>query len=177
MPFTNHVSWKNTQKEDDVLRRVYSHLSSESRPGKKEKNLKTIRRYLQYLTISNSGLLVQRKSNSFHPTFEAIAIPHNLLGGLIIALHIKSNHPSKSQFKKVWHRHFFVDADKLIDGCTQFYHLCNSLKQIPNELFEQSNFKIPKILGQQFFADILRRAGQSILVVREVLYYLQQLQL
>ena len=80
------------------------------------------------------------------------------------------NHPSKSEFKKVWDRYVFaLDADKLIDGCTQLCHLCNSLKQIPNELFEQSTSKIPKILAEQFFADILWRAGQSVLAVREVL--------
>ena len=149
MPSTNHVSWKNAQKEDNDLRRVYSHLSSGSRPDKKEKNLKTIRRYLQYLTISNSGLLVNRKSNPFHQTFETIAIPQNLLCGLINDLHVKLNHPSKTQFKKVWYRYFFaLDADKLIDKCTQFCHLCNSLKQIPNKLFAQSTSKIPKILGE-----------------------------
>ena len=52
---------------------------------------------------------------------------------------------------------------------TQFCHLCDSLKQIPNKVFKQSTSKIPKILGEQFFEYILRRAGQSILVVREVL--------
>ena len=170
MPFTNHVSWKNTQKEDNDDRRIYSHLSSGSRPGKTEKNLKTIRRYFQYLTISNSGLLVHRKSNSFHPTFETIAIPQNLLCGLINTFYIKLDHPSKTQFKKVWHRYFFaLDADKLIDECTQFCHACNSFKQIPNKLFKLSTSKIPKILEEEFFADILRRAGQSILVVKEVL--------
>ena len=61
IPCTNHVSWKNAQKEDNDLRRVYSHLSSGSQPGRKKKNLKTTRRYLQYLTVSNSGLLVHRK--------------------------------------------------------------------------------------------------------------------
>ena len=170
IPFTNHVSWKNAQKEDNDLRRVYSHLSSGSQPGRKKKNLKTIRRYLQYLTISNSGLLVHRKSNHFHPIFEAIAIPQNLLCGLLNTLHIRLNHSSKIQCKKVWHRYFFaLDADKLIDEWTQFCHFSNSLKQIPNELFEQSTSKIPEILGEQFFPDILRRAGQSILVVRESL--------
>ena len=114
-------------------------------------------------------MLLHRKSNPFYPTFETVAVPQKLLCGLINALHIKLNHPSKTQFKKVWHRYLFaLDADKLIDECTQFCHLCNSLKQIPNELFEQSTSKIPKILGEQFFADILRRAGQSILAVREV---------
>ena len=90
------------------------HLSSGSWPGKKEKNLKTVRCYLQYLTISNSDLLVHRKSNPFHPKFETIPITQNLLCGLINALHIKLKHPSKTQFKKVWHRYFFaLDADKL----------------------------------------------------------------
>ena len=89
---------------------------------------------------------------------------------LINTLHIKLNHPSKTQFKKVWHRYFFVlGSDKLIDEFTQFCHLCNSLKQIPDELFEQSTSKTRKILGEQFFADTLRTAGQSMLVFREVL--------
>ena len=170
MPFTNNISWKNNQKEDNDHRRVCSHLSCGSRPGKTEKNLKAIRRYFQYLTISNSGLVVNRKSNPFHSTFETIAIPQNLLCGLINTFYIKLNHPSKTQFKRVWHRYFFaLDADKLIDECTQFSHSCNSFKQIPNKLFKQSTSKIPRILGVKFFADILRKAGQSILVVKEVL--------
>ena len=78
MSFKNHVSWKKTQKEGSDLCRVYSHLSSRSRPCKKENNLKTIRRYLRYLTTSNSGLLVHQKSNLFYPTFEAIAVPQNV---------------------------------------------------------------------------------------------------
>ena len=81
------------------------------------------------------------------------------------------NHPSKTQFKKVWHRYLFaLDTDKLIDECTQFRYSCNSLKQIPQKLFEKSTCKILKILGEQFFVDILRRAGQSTSVVRGVLF-------
>ena len=52
---------------------------------------------------------------------------------------------------------------------TQFCHLCDPLKQISNKVFKQSTSKIPKILGEQFFEDILRRAEQSILVIREIL--------
>ena len=95
-----------------------------------------IRHYLQYLIISNSSLLVHGKSNLFHPTFETIAIPKILLRGLINALQIKLNHPSKTKFKKVWHRCFFaLDAGKLIDECTQFCHLCNSLTLFRMDFF------------------------------------------
>ena len=74
---------------------------------------------MQYLTISNSGMLVHRKSNPFNPTFDTIGISQNLLCVFIETLHIKLNHPSKTQFKKVWHRYFFELApDKLIDECT-----------------------------------------------------------
>ena len=44
----------------------------------KKNNFKTIRCYLRYLTISNSGLLVHQKSNLFYPTSEAIAVPQNV---------------------------------------------------------------------------------------------------
>ena len=77
MCFKNYVSWKKTQKEGNDLCRVYSHLLSRYRTCKK-KNFKTIRCYLRYLTISNSGLLVHQRSNLFYPTFEAIAVPQNV---------------------------------------------------------------------------------------------------
>ena len=68
-------------------------------PARREKNLKTLRRYLQFLAIFNFDSLVHRKFNPFHPTFKTIAIPQNLLCELINALHIKLYHPSKTQFK------------------------------------------------------------------------------
>ena len=63
MPFYNKSSWKTAQKADKDLNRVYSQLKSGTRPGKKEKDLKAVRRYFQVASISNDGLLIHRKKN------------------------------------------------------------------------------------------------------------------
>ena len=44
MPFYNTPAWKESQKQDPDLKRCYSQLSSGTRPGKKERNLKDVRR-------------------------------------------------------------------------------------------------------------------------------------
>ena len=41
MPFYNTNSWKMAQKADKDLNRVYSHLSSGTRSGKKEEKIKS----------------------------------------------------------------------------------------------------------------------------------------
>ena len=58
MPFYSMNSWKTAQKADKDLNRVYSQLSAGTRLGKKERNLKTVRRYFQIASISDKGVLV-----------------------------------------------------------------------------------------------------------------------
>ena len=148
MPFTSLPAWKNAHKTDQELKRVYSELAAGSRPGRKEKNLKHIRRYLQIVTISPSGILVVRKPNPYRADDELIVVPQSLTSELIAALHLKLNHSTKSQLKKIWDRYFFsLNADKVIADCTTSCHLCNSLKRLPNELFEQFSSSVPQTVG------------------------------
>ena len=53
MSFYSMNSWKTAQKADKDLTHVYSQLSAGTRPGKKERNLKTVRRYFQIASISD----------------------------------------------------------------------------------------------------------------------------
>ena len=63
MPFYNLRSCKEAQKLDADLKRTHAQLLSGTRPGKKEKHLKTTRRYFQVASISDFGLLIHRKPN------------------------------------------------------------------------------------------------------------------
>ena len=92
--------WKEAQKMDPILQRTFSQLSSGTRPGKKEKNLKILRKYLQVASISSNGTLIHRKANPYGRNFEVIVVPQSLPKGLISALHIRLGHPTKSQFRK-----------------------------------------------------------------------------
>ena len=102
------MAWKVAQKDDPDLKRCYSQLSSGIRLGKKERNLKFLRRYLQVAEISDSGVLIHRKSNPYGRDFELMIVPNALAAGLISALHLRLGHPTKTQFKKLWGRYFFA---------------------------------------------------------------------
>ena len=118
------------------------------------------------MSISDSGLLINRKNNPYGKDYELIIVPGQLARGLISALHLN---PPKSQFKKVWNRHFFaLESEKLIEDCTQSCALCTALQPIPRELFEQGTHEIPPAVGKLFSADIIRREGQKIFVLVDV---------
>ena len=166
MPFYNFRTWKEAQKLDADLKRTHAQLLSGTRPGKKENNLKTIRRYFQVASISDIGLLIHRKPNPYGRDYELIIVPQNLAAGLISALHIRLGHPTKSQFKKLWGRYFFsIYADELIGNCTESCSLCSSLQTMPKELFEQSTSPMPTVIGSSFSADVIKREKQKILVL------------
>ena len=170
MPFYNMQAWRDAQKEDKDLKRVYAQLRSGTHIGKKEKNLKEVRQLMKIASISQNGVLIRRKPNAFGRDYELIIIPQNLASGLISVLHIRLGHPTKTQFRKLWDRYFFAqNAEELIDECTKSCTLCESLKKVPRELFQQSTTNLPEAVGQEFTADVLRRSQQKLLVVLEKL--------
>ena len=77
MPFYKLQSWKNAGKEDLDLKRCYAQLSAGTRLGKKEKI------YLQVAVISDSGLLVHRKSNPYGRDYGQIIVQSSLAPDII----------------------------------------------------------------------------------------------
>jgi hypothetical protein len=112
--------------------------------------------------------VVVRKEEPFSPSRDCIIVPRPVMDGLLTALHVKLNHPSRHQLKQVVLRYFYaVDLDKALDRCSQSCHICASLKKIPNCLIEQSTSDPPDAVGISFAADVMKRTKQLILVVRE----------
>ena len=141
MPFYNKNVWKDAQKQDPDLKRTYAQLLAGTRPGKKEKHLKNIRKYLQIESISDNDLLICKRNNPYGRDFEAIIVLQALTSGIISALHLQLGHPTKSQLKKIWNRYYFaLDSDSLINECTESCSLCNSLKTLPKNIVEQSSY-------------------------------------
>ena len=168
MPYYNYTSWTSVQKQDPELRRVFSQLSSGTRPGRKEKHLKTIRKYLQIASISHNNTLAHRKVNPNGKDFELIVVPQCFAPGLISALHLRFGHPTKTQFRKIWDRYFYaLDCEKLIKDCTESCSLCISLKTLPKETFKQSTSGVPDAIGKVFSADVIRREKQKIFIIMD----------
>ena len=168
LPFTSRSSWKVTQLECPDLRKVHAHLSAGTRPSKKSRNLKDIKRYLQYVTIGPDGLLIVKRSSPFNSTTDRIVVPRTVLNGLITALHLKLDHPSLHQLKLVAQRYFFaLDMNSVLQEVSDSCHSCASLKSLPQPPPSFSTSDAPEAIGINYASDIMRRNRQKFLVVRE----------
>ena len=171
MPFLSQSSWRSAQQSDHVCRTAFSHLINGTRPSKKtNKDSREVKAILRSASVNrNKTLLIVRKQDPYVGSRELIYCPKEISSGLILAIHLMFNHASKSQLKKLYDRYFFsTGSSKAIDDVVNDCITCNSLKKVPRELFTQST-SITSTPGKRLSADVMRRAGQKILVVRDML--------
>jgi hypothetical protein len=129
MPFTSRAPWYATQLECPNLRRAHAHLKQGTRPLKKETNIKDTKRYINAVTLANDGMIVYREELPFHQVRERIVVPRAVLDGLLTALHIRLDHPSQCQLRRIFNRYFFaLDIDKALGLTSTNCHHCMSLK-------------------------------------------------
>ena len=168
LPFTTRSAWADIQTSCPDLRRVHAHLKQGTRPSKKLTNIKDVKRLLNVASISRDGLLVVKRNPAFMPPVELIVVPRSVLDGLLTALHIQLDHPSRHQLLLVVQRHFFaLDLTVAINQITSSCHTCASLQKFPSTLISQSSDEPPEVVGITFAADVIRRNRQFILVLRE----------
>ena len=114
-PYNSPAAWKATQQDCPSFRRAYTHLTQGTRPNKKSKQIKDVKRYLKDCSIGRDGILVVRCEMPFAQTQDLTIVLRQVLPGLLSALHLKLGHPSKYQLTKVSHRYFSaLDVDSLI---------------------------------------------------------------
>lgn len=168
MPFLTPGTWKGSQQDCPTLRRVYAHLTQGTRPGKKATKVRNLKRYLQVCSIGKDGMLVVRKQRPFAPSLDLTVIPTHILPGLLSALHLRLQHPTKLQLAKVFHRYFYaLDSDQCIDTVTGQCPQCASIAKLPRELEEFTTSGDPPELGSNFACDVLCRARQRIFILRD----------
>ena len=171
MPFLNTSAWRSAQQADPVLRKAFAHLSAGTRPSKKGKNSGSLKTYLRLGSIDESkGVLVVKKEDPYVGSRNLIICPSELASGLITALHLQCDHPSKYQLQRVFSRYFYaINSTQCISNITDNCNMCSSVKKIPPELFEQSSSRSAKAPGEKLAADVICRNKQKILVVRDTL--------
>ena len=156
VPFTTHSSWIQIQSECPDLRRTNAHLQQATRSSKKLTNTKDVKRYLNALTIAKDGLLVVRKTDPLSLSTELVVVPRSVLDGLVTALHIKLDHPSKHQLLMMMKRTFYaLDMQAAVARVTESCHMCVSLKKLPPQAVQHATDEPPKVVGVSFAADIL----------------------
>jgi len=168
MPFTSRIAWLDTQRDCPDLRRTHAYLSQGTRPSKKLTNIPDVKRYIRAVTIASDGLLVVRQDRPFLPTQQRIVVPRDILCGFLTALHMRFNHPTTHQMTQLFNRYFFaLDLERAVKLTHQSCHQCQSLLSIPKYLHPQSSSPAPSRIGSCFAADVMRRYGQLIFVLRE----------
>ena len=166
--FTTRSTWHHLQRPCRDLKRVHAHLSQGTRPSKKQRGINDLRRYLKQAVIARDGLLVVCQTVPFAGARERIVIPRRLVHGVITALHLKLNHPSKYQLRQIVNRYFFaLNMESVIAHVCDSCEVCVSLRDVPNEFRDQSTSVPEDTIGRNFAADVIRRAKQNILIVRE----------
>ena len=135
LPFTTRSAWQQIQHDCPDLRRVHAHLNQGTRPSKKLTNIRDVKHYLSSVSIASDGLLVVKHTQPFVPVAEAIVVPRSVLDGLLTALHVKLNHPSRHQFQMVLQRQYFaLDLNDAISRVTSACNTCASLKSFSSSL-------------------------------------------
>ena len=130
--------------------------------------IRNVKRYLQVATIGRDGVPVVKQSVPFTPVRNLIIVPQQVLSGRITALHLRLQHPSKSQLVQVFNRQFHaLDSDAEIKFVTAGCAQCSSLATFPKEIVELSTSQPMSKLGSAFACDVLVRARQKILVIRD----------
>ena len=168
VPYASRSAWSQIQKECPDLVEVYKYISEGTSPSRKKKGYTDVRRYLGVVSLAPSDkLLIVKHTELFKRASERIVIPRKISVGLLTALHIQLNHPSKLQLKQVFSRAFFaLDMDSIVSDIVDSCYTCAALKNIPSQFHQQST-STPNKIGSTFSADVLRGYGQFILIMRE----------
>lgn len=168
VPFSSRTSWHEMQHSCKHLSRACAHLKQGTIPSRKATDIRDVRRYLNLASIAKDGLMVVNQHGAFKPKSEKIIVPRMFLPGLLTSLHLKLQHPSRSQLKQIFKRAYYaLDLDDAVTVCTSSCHVCKSLSDMPNNFTEQTTHSKPDTVGAYFAADVCQRSTQHIFLLRE----------
>ena len=145
MPFLQRSAWLKVQRNDKTHQQLAHLLKTSQSPEKKRTggehtNLKRLHNLYKkgQLKLNSEGLFVCTYTDHNHGSYNAISVPSQMFPGLVQALHLKFNHPSKMQLQKLIARHFYSPgSSRIIDEITANCVTCASLKQLPQQLFSE----------------------------------------
>ena len=164
IPLGSRKTWLDVQKSDPDCNKVFNMKSSGDVPRRKTTNSNINRIFRE--TIIHQGLLVHRVFDDKRmKEVDKVVVPPTYLDSVLIVLHIKLNHPTQYQLKQVFERHFF--SPKLEPALLILYEscfICISLEKFPKELETFNPTLFPDHPGTHFNVDVIKRAGQLILV-------------
>ena len=124
-----------------------------------------INHFFKHAKLKYGLLVVQSYNPKLLRETDKIVIPPSFLPTVLAALHHRANHPSKHQMLQVINRYFFTSGldhhlNELFSQCP----LCAAMKKFPTTTSRTTVYKPPTTPGNHMNSDIIKRAGQLIMV-------------
>ena len=173
MPMTQRKVWKNIQKHDPIHCKLSDLILTQQLPESKKRKgdftkLKLLHNlYTQGKLFIDNDDLIMVKVPEGCLNGAVISIPPSLFPGVINALHIKLDHPSRAQLTSLVGRYFYTPGWRaVVDEVSLQCHQCATLRPLPKVLLEDSTSP-PQGLATHFAADVIERNTQKILILRE----------
>ena len=164
IPLGSRQVWMNIQKSDPSCLAVFRLKTLGELPRKKG-STPFINKIHKESVIHQGLLMVKSFDNRKMREVLKVVIPPTFLDSILTILHIRLNHPKKSQLKLIFNRYFFSPkSDAALDTLYSSCHTCVSLMKLPKEMeiFNPSQF--PDHPGMVLNSDVLKRSSQLILV-------------
>ena len=176
MPYSQVRTWVTLQRKDPVISKLVKLIEVGQKPKQKRtggnntilKNLHS--QFIKgNLKINSSGLVTVTHPDNSGTTRNLIVVPSPLFPGLVTSIHLRLQHPTKHQMNKFLGQYFFCPGSSTMVGeCVDNCYTCISLKSIPPALFSEATTQ-PETFGTRFSVDVMKRNGQNILFLVEVL--------
>ena len=176
-PYSNRIAWKKAQQNNPPCAFATTFLKTGKTPPKAVgkhagQYFNEVRFYCREATISRDGVLVAHQKPSLLSGLiqrERIIIPKPLTPALLYHLHNNEDqHPSKNQQKISFQRKFHaMDLDKHIEELYKNCYKCSITQKLPQDLIQHETKQCVEGPHTHFNADVIKRACQTILTVKD----------
>ena len=169
IPYSNRNGWRDVQEQDKACiiakKALLTGQLVSKKPGKVTADA---RKLVNNAKVATDGLLYVPRTIPYSTIKEErYVVPTSLIKTILVQLHNKNNHPSKSQLKNIFDKYFYSPGmssslEEIYDTCM----LCNAAKKLPVQTVHKSS-TIAQKPGTHMSCDIMRRAKQKIIVMRD----------
>ena len=155
------------QRKDPVISKLIQNLQSGSRPTARNTKCNDLKTYLSFNPrLDHDGLVVVDRV--LQPTLVSLSVPilpQNFAKSIMLAAHIKLNHPKPAQFEKLIFRNFCAIKIKnlikeLFDNC----FTCQADLVVPSEAPIFKTESKPSCPGAYWSSDVMKHGKKNIMV-------------
>jgi hypothetical protein len=168
IPIGSKAVWQAIQLQDEDTQKVIHMIKTGDSPRKNSTN-SAVNRFFKHAKLEDNLLVVKSYDPKLLRETNKVVIPPAFLPTVLTMIHQRANHPTKHQMQQIVNRYFFTSGldhqiDQLLSQCT----LCTSLKKFQKPQERETEPHPPTQPGTQMNMDIIKRAGQLIMVTMDL---------